>query len=117
ERIKRLTESLPPANETLRQLIEQRKQRHLAANPSPERGAAVFEKHCAVCHQLSGKGALIGPQLDGIGNRGLERLLEDVLAPNQNVDVAFRVSSFVMADGRVLSGLMRREEGKVLIVV
>ncbi len=117
DRIARLTKSLPPANETLRQLIAQRIQQHQGRKPIPERGAEVFEKHCAACHQIGGKGALIGPQLDGIGNRGLERVLEDVLAPNQNVDVAFRASTFALADGRIVSGLVRREAGEVLLVV
>jgi putative heme-binding domain-containing protein len=116
ERIKRLTGNLPPPNETLQELIEQRRQRYEGFQISLEHGAQVFQKHCAACHQVGGKGTLIGPQLDGIGNRGLERVLEDVLAPNQNVDVAFRASTFILTDGRVLSGLVRREEGEVLVV-
>jgi putative heme-binding domain-containing protein len=76
-----------------------------------ERGQSVFTKHCAACHQIAGKGATIGPQLDGIGNRGLDRLLEDTLDPNRNVDVAFRTTTLRMSDGRVISGLVRREEG------
>ena len=48
-----------------------------------------------------------GPQLDGIGTRGASRLLEDILHPNRNVDVAFRTSVLELADGRVLSGLVR----------
>jgi putative heme-binding domain-containing protein len=115
-RVQRLAESLPPANVTLLQLMAQRREQHQGFVVSLERGAQVFEKQCATCHQVAGKGAVIGPQLDGIGNRGLERLLEDVLAPNQNVDVAFRVTTFALADGRIVSGLVRREEGEVLIV-
>jgi putative heme-binding domain-containing protein len=116
ERVDRLTGGLPPANDTLRELIEQRRQRYAGFQVSLEHGAQVFQKHCAACHQVGGKGTLIGPQLDGIGNRGLERVLEDVLAPNQNVDVAFRASTLILADGRVVSGLVRREEGEVLVV-
>ena len=39
-----------------------------------------------------GKGNRIAPQLDGIGSRGLERLLEDTLDPRRIVDQAFRTS-------------------------
>jgi putative heme-binding domain-containing protein len=116
ERVHRLTSSLPPANETLRQLIHERRERHPRFQVSLPHGEQVYQKHCAACHQVGGKGALIGPQLDGIGARGLERVLEDVLAPNQNVDVAFRATTFILADGRVLTGLVRREEGEVLVV-
>jgi len=58
---------------------------------------------------------VVGPQLDGVGNRGLERILEDVLDPNRNLDAAFHVSLLAMNDGRVLTGLFRRKEGKSLI--
>jgi putative heme-binding domain-containing protein len=65
---------------------------------------------------IGGQGTKIGPELDGIGNRGLERVLEDVLDPNRNVDHAFRATLVKTRDGRVLSGLVRREEGEVLIL-
>src|SRR5205823_8584904 len=81
-----------------------------------ERGQAVFTKHCAACHQLEGKGAVVGPQLDGIGNRGLDRLLDDILDPNRNVDVAFRTTNLRLTDGRVVSGLARREEDSEVVL-
>ena len=59
---------------------------------------------------------MIGPQLDGIGNRGVDRLLEDTLDPNRNVDVAFRTTTLRLTDGRVLSGLVRREEGQQFVL-
>ena len=52
---------------------------------------------------------MIGPQLDGIGNRGLERLMEDLLDPNRNVDVAFRTTLIQTEDGATESGLIRQE--------
>jgi putative heme-binding domain-containing protein len=58
----------------------------------------------------------IGPELDGIGNRGLERLLEDVVDPNRNVDQAFRSTLLTTIDGRALAGLALREEGQVLVL-
>ena len=58
----------------------------------------------------------MGPQLDGIGSRGLDRLLEDVLDPNRNVDQSFRVTNLALENGQVVSGLLLREEGEVLIV-
>jgi putative heme-binding domain-containing protein len=58
----------------------------------------------------------VGPQLDGVGGRGLERLMEDVLDPSRNVDVAFRTHILTLKDGDVVSGLPRREEGELLIL-
>jgi putative heme-binding domain-containing protein len=82
----------------------------------PESGVAVFEKNCAICHQVGGKGAKVGPQLDGIGSRGLDRLVEDIIDPNRNVDQTFRVTVLALKNGRVVSGLLLREEGEVLVL-
>jgi len=79
-------------------------------------GVRLFNQNCGVCHQIDGRGGNVGPQLDGIGNRGLERLCEDILDPNRNVDVAFRSHLFVLKDGDVVSGLPRREEGETVVV-
>src|SRR6185312_5620318 len=63
-----------------------------------------------------GKGARVGPQLDGIGARGVERLLEDVLDPNRNVDPSYRVTNLALHDGRLVSGLLLKEEGTDLVL-
>jgi putative heme-binding domain-containing protein len=57
----------------------------------------------------------VGPQLTGVGNRGLDRLCEDVLDPNRNVDRAFRQTLFTLKNGDVVGGLFRREEGELII--
>lgn len=80
-------------------------------------GEGVFQQTCAVCHSLAGKGGAVGPQLDGIGHRGVERLCEDILNPNRNVDRIFRQSQVVLRDGETLLGLIRREEGERLVLV
>lgn len=124
KQVAELTAELPDDNVTLQKLIEQRRGLFLAAQsgtdtskrPSLEAGAALFTKHCAACHQVAGKGTVLGPQLDGIGQRGLERVLEDVLDPNRNVDVNFRTTTVVTKDGKIFSGLIRREEGATLVL-
>ena len=125
KQVAEVTSGLPNEDEALRKMIEQRRTNFLAAQsnadvaqrPSLEAGTALFTKHCAVCHQVAGKGVLIGPQLDGIGQRGLERVLEDVLDPNRNVDVNFRTTTVVTKDGKIFSGLIRREEGATLVLI
>ncbi len=115
-RLGQLTRALPAANETLGKLIKTRLAGFQQAKHDAAQGLAVFKKNCAACHQVDGSGALVGPQLDGIGNRGLERLLEDVLDPNRNVDVAFRTSTIALEDGTILTGLVRRDEGAVRVL-
>ena len=115
ERLATLTKNLPAADAEIQKLIDKVRAGFVPAAARADRGLEVFTKNCAVCHQLGGKGGLIGPQLDGIGGRGLERVLEDVLDPNRNVDKAFRATLFLMKDGEVNSGLFRREEGETVI--
>jgi putative heme-binding domain-containing protein len=116
ERLAKLTAGLPPQDQRIAQLIGQR--RKLVADGQSElaRGAAVFEKNCAICHRIGERGAKIGPNLDGVGIRGIDRLLEDILDPNRNVDQAFRTTQIVSTDGRIIAGLALREEGKVLVL-
>jgi putative heme-binding domain-containing protein len=115
KRVASLTAKLPPVSETLDKLILERRVSFAGATPNPEKGQAVFTKHCAGCHQIEGKGSVVGPQLDGIGGRGLERIIEDILDPNRNVDVAFRTTTIRKTDGQIVSGLLRREEGAQLV--
>jgi putative heme-binding domain-containing protein len=116
ERRKSLTADLPPEDDRVKQLIDARRAGFAKAAGDVERGRAVFMKTCAGCHKVAGQGQKIGPELDGVGLRGLERLLEDVLDPNRAVDQAFRASLIKTKDGRVVSGLVLREEGLVLVV-
>ncbi|MBX7166924.1 MAG: c-type cytochrome [Pirellulales bacterium] len=114
--LQQLTSGLPPRDERVRQLIDQRREGFHRASADVAAGQAVFKQRCAACHRLGGEGTKIGPELDGIGQRGLDRLLEDVLSPSTNVDQAFRSTLVATTDGRSLSGLALREEGQVLVL-
>jgi putative heme-binding domain-containing protein len=69
-------------------------------------GAKVFSDRCAACHQLAGQGKVVGPQLDGAITRTIDRLCEDILWPNRNVDEAFRVTNVLLESGETVSGLV-----------
>ena len=113
----KLLEGLPKTDERIAKAIATRAADFAKASPNSDRGVAVFQKNCAACHQIAGKGNRVGPQLDGAGNRGVERLLEDVLDPNRNVDVNFRATILALDDGQVVNGIIVREEGPVLVLV
>jgi len=115
-RLSELTAKLPPADQRIKELVAKRRESFAGSQPDLAKGAAVFEKNCATCHRIADKGAKIGPNLDGVGIRGVDRLLEDVLDPSRNVDQAFRTTQVVTADGRSLSGLALGEEGNILIL-
>jgi putative heme-binding domain-containing protein len=116
QRVARLTQGLPTAAQRFDALLAHRRAGYAAAARDPARGAAVFERHCAVCHEIGNRGARIGPQLDGIGARGFDRLFEDIADPNRNVDQAFRATTLGLASGQVITGLLLREEGQALVL-
>jgi putative heme-binding domain-containing protein len=115
-RVANLTKGLPNNEFQTAKLLAGRRSGFFRDDFDPKLGKEVFAKNCANCHQLGGQGAKVGPQLDGIGNRGLDRLLEDILDPSRNVDQAFRATRVVKQDGGVVEGLVLREEGKILIL-
>lgn len=115
-KVKELTAGIPSADARLAALIKQRSEGYGRAKKDIEAGKKIFTTTCANCHQVGGQGAKVGPQLDGIGNRGVERLMEDTLDPNRNVDHAFHTTILDLKDGGQLTGLLR-VEGKVFIMV
>ncbi|MFO0805248.1 MAG: PVC-type heme-binding CxxCH protein [Gemmataceae bacterium] len=111
-----LTKGLPPADQRLAELIKQRTVKFTGTKLDKEAGAKLFTKHCGACHRIGNDGGKVGPNLDGVGLRGLERLLEDTLDPNRNVDAAFRARVLNLVDGTTKTGLMLRVEGEVLVM-
>ena len=79
-----------------------------------DRGARLYQTHCGVCHQIGGEGGLVGPQLDGIGNRGAERLAEDILDPNRNIDAHFHLTQLTLRDATRIAGYLQAEHGEVV---
>jgi putative heme-binding domain-containing protein len=116
-RIEKLTKGLAPLNEEIQKVIDTRRAQFNPARAKAMLGEKVFQQNCSVCHSIDNHGGAVGPHLDGVGNRGLERLLEDVLDPSRNVDPYFRYSTVTLKDGTVFSGLQRREEGETIVFV
>ncbi len=115
-RLKELTKNIPPAEKRVEDLLKARTAGFPKEKTDTAKGKAMFTKNCAVCHQLNNEGAKVGPQLDGIGIRGVARLMEDTLDPNRNVDHTFRATKLDLKDGQSLTGLVR-EDGAVFVLV
>jgi putative heme-binding domain-containing protein len=107
-----------PKSGQFEQLINQRILQYQAAKKletlDPQKGAHIFQINCATCHQIKHQGGLIGPQLDGIGSRGIQRLTEDILDPNRNVDSHFHLTQFTFNDGTTSSAFITSERGNAL---
>ena len=115
--IKKLLEDLGSGNQQLEAVLAKRKQSYLAARGRPDIGKELFRKTCSPCHKIGKEGRDFAPNLDGIGNRGLDRLIEDILDPNRNVDVALRSTTIVTRKGKVTTGLLRPGTGQRLVLV
>jgi putative heme-binding domain-containing protein len=117
QRVDKLTTGMTPLNDQVQKIIDKRRVDFNPAQANAASGAKVFTQFCSVCHSIDNQGGAVGPHLDGVGNRGLERLLEDVLDPSRNVDPSFRYSLVTLNNGILITGLQRREEGEVIVFV
>jgi len=72
-------------------------------------GKLLFTKHCSVCHQHTGEGQNIGPDLSGMAVHPKHELLTHILDPNRSVEGNFRVYSLLTLDGIVMTGMMAGE--------
>jgi putative heme-binding domain-containing protein len=111
ERAAQLTRALPPEDARLDALIAQRLMAAANYKADAKRGAPLFTTHCATCHRIRDTGGNIGPSLDGIGSRSLQRLVEDILDPSRNVDPAFRLHTVTSNTGETKSGMNYRDKG------
>lgn len=108
-RFDRLTAHAPRFEDETVAAIERYAAQFAAHAPDLRAGQVTFEINCMVCHRIGGVGALLGPSLDGIGNRGLERVLQDILIPSRDLDPAFRTAIVKTLDGALETGLLASE--------
>jgi putative heme-binding domain-containing protein len=111
-----LTAGILPISEERQKLIDKRLAEFDPKGKTVDMGKAVFVKNCSMCHQIDKKGGLIGPQLDGIGNWGRHSLTTKILDPNRNITENFRMYNITLKNGKMLSGLYRRDEGQLLVL-
>ena len=108
EQVVELTKNTPKPSIEVERRIADRIVDYREKGGDAKKGKEVYARNCSACHKFGNIGGDIGPQLDGVNNRGLERLVEDIIDPNRNIDIAFHYSIVELEDGRVLTGLKRR---------
>ena len=87
-----------------------------------ERGRQIFLSNAAVycqrCHKVDGQGGEVGPVLNGIGTRQKrDYLLESIVFPNKQIAKGFEGVRILTLDGKVISGVLRSENEKVVNVM
>src|SRR5262249_21157984 len=76
------------------------------------------EVHCLRCHKVKGEGGEVGPDLSDVGKRQKrEYLLESVLDPNKEIAKGFETLVLIMADGRILTGVLKGEDDKEIRLI
>jgi putative membrane-bound dehydrogenase-like protein len=81
-----------------------------------EHGRAVFAKTCQQCHTLFGTGGKVGPDLTGSNRANTEYLLSNIVDPSSVMAKEYRPTVFALADGRVITGIIKDETGNIYTV-
>src|SRR5262249_37119914 len=74
----------------------------------------VFAKTCAACHRLFDDGGAVGPDITGAQRNNLDYVLENLLDPSALVYGDYQVTTVETKDGRVLNGIVKREDDKAI---
>ncbi|MEN3942634.1 PVC-type heme-binding CxxCH protein [Prosthecobacter sp. SYSU 5D2] len=69
---------------------------------------------CSACHIMYGEGGKVGPDLTGSGRSNIDYLLENIIDPSGVVSADYRMSVLTLKDGRVLSGVIARQDARTL---
>lgn len=80
-----------------------------AGGGDPGNGEEMYADNCADCHMLNGDGGNVGPDLTGIGTRGLKFIRESILQPAKKITKGFETWRVIQNDGRKVAGLKSRE--------
>ncbi len=103
---------LRPITADKRQRIEQLREQLSAdvlAAANAANGRVLWDKSCGKCHLLFGSGGKIAPDLTGSQRSSLEYLLENIVDPSATLAESFRMTSLLLTDGRMVSGVVLRK--------
>ncbi len=79
---------------------------------------AAVKAQCTQCHVVGGHGVNLGPNLAEAAKKYRGRdLLEQILEPSKVIHEQYRTMQYVLGNGRVLSGLVRRENPEAITLV
>ena len=78
------------------------------------RGRALFSDQkglaCIKCHAVGKDGGTVGPELTSVGAKyPRDELIASVLYPSAKISSGFEPTTFALADGRIVTGIIRGE--------
>lgn len=71
-----------------------------------ERGRAIFQARCAICHRAAGLGVEVGPDLVTVKTKGREALLSAILDPNKEVASQYIMYNVTTKTGDGFTGIV-----------
>lgn len=78
-----------------------------ALNPRASQGAEIFQKQCATCHQVKGKGGKIGPDLSTVGGKfDRNALLDAIIHPDAGIVFGYEAWTVTLNDGQSFFGFL-----------
>ncbi len=81
------------------------------------RGAELFKKMCANCHQLHGKGTKIGPDLTGAERKDTLKLIRNIVDPSAEIRPQFIAHIAETSSGRVTTGLLAESTDETITLL
>lgn len=94
----------------------------LEGHGSASRGRQLFSDlkglACIKCHAVGKEGGTVGPELSTVGAKyPRDELIASVLFPSAKISSGFEPTVFALADGRVVSGIIRGESDAVVEIL
>jgi putative membrane-bound dehydrogenase-like protein len=90
-------------------VVKDYEQKLAALTGKAGRGQVIFERDCATCHRLGGKGFDVGPNLETIRHHAPRQVLANILDPGREVSPAYIEYVVVTKEGRTATGIMTAE--------
>jgi putative heme-binding domain-containing protein len=91
----------------------------LMTGGDPARGEAVFfgdQAKCSTCHQVRGKGGVVGPDLSSLIGRDRAWVYRNIIEPSASIHPEYVSYTVTLKDGRVAMGVVRAEGADALKV-
>ena len=95
--------------------------RECLSGGNAKRGEKIFFKNqkvnCVRCHMVNERGGNVGPNLSKVGReKKAEYLLESIVLPSAKISPGYSTVQFLMATGRVQSGIVKKEEAAHFVI-
>jgi putative heme-binding domain-containing protein len=89
----------------------------MPAKADAARGAKLFAKSCATCHQFGGVGQQVGPDLASVGDKSPQGLLTAILDPNRAVESRYINYVAITKAGKTYNGILASETSTGITLV